>query len=50
MAAEIERAKRAFEASGTTRFETEAGQVLIKNGKIVGKDEALLKFCEVMGI
>lgn len=50
MTTAMEQLKRAFEASGTAVFETGAGQVLIRNGKIVGKDEALLKFCEVMGI
>nr|WP_321503234.1 hypothetical protein [uncultured Dethiosulfovibrio sp.] len=50
MTTAMERLKRAFEASGTAVFETGAGQVLIKNGKMAGKDEAILELCEVMGI
>lgn len=48
MMTETERAKRAFEASGTAVFETSAGQVLIKNGSLVGKDEAILELCEAL--
>lgn len=50
MTTEMERLKRAFEASGTAVFETGAGQVLIINGKIGGKDEAILELCKEMGI
>jgi|GEM_PF-3906171 len=48
MMTETERAKRAFEASGTAVFKTSAGQVLIENGSLVGKDEAILKLCEAL--
>ncbi len=45
------RYQRAFDVGGRATFRSEAGAIAICKDRIVYlKDEALLKFCEVMGI